>query len=1126
MQAVFLLAFLVDGFSPVLDLPITELLFQAKVYGYHTDDLVAVTAHGSRAGKTLCQIKNDITVSKRNRVFQEVVTAAWNDLNSSHFNAETDRIVLITNTMAKSSMNALRKIYEQANSTSNAEDFFQRINQSNFTDEGTNNKFGVLRYCLDLAKGGELMKSEVHAFCKVFLPIIFDGNYAGSIHETLCKSLIRCKSNEDPRKVWNVLTEYAGKYNQRAARINKNTVDLELKELFGYKLLDRDLDSFLPSEKWAQLVLIGAWNENCESDKTAIEEIICASYSEVLGFAREQLNAGSQYLSLINGIWRVTLRKELFPRVKDYFYDNIIKNAFQVASKLVGEISKRFTDEDSCGIIEPEGGWFSNSQVFRKSLCEGLCLMANGIPPKYASKKAIETEEFFLVHSLFGQRSWKTFAGLGDLLSLIAELSPKTYLQELEAFSVEQVQELKNLFPTGNHRALLDTNYMTHILWSLETLAWIPDYFGACVRCLGMIEQAGYEKTNYANTPINSIITIMNAFRPQTFASVEKKKHAILALQKDSPELCWTVLQALLPESSYVMTDTQKPKYISFSSFERIVPQEETTEMLQYYIDSALQLSIGSAERLAELSTHTGYMSDSMISDYLNQIITDAMDWSDEMKYPVWDRLCELRVRVILDNDHEKPDTELFLLLEQAIGATTPKEKWYLYLHLYTRNLDEYCLDDMPQKWELRDKDREKAVRDLYDSYGIESILSFGTHVNDLYDVGRKLGGILNNAQIIDVLDRYSKDTESVFYAAVLDAYISANGIDSLSMMDLGKYNASFRVKVLFAAPLSPDTFTVIEKYLPDKIMYWKNVPVTWFSPTWSQQTLEYVIHELKEAGRFDVIIHSLGYFVEKYDLPDKMLETVLLGAVSAQLLNQIKPYDACCIIQKLQNSDSPDIDVLAEIEYAYLPFLEEPYPARPKALYFKLSNDENYFCKLMELVYKPRHEEHRTRNLSEGVLQRLFLLIHHYCVVPGVDWNGDFNAEKFHEWMTRVLTWAEQTDRMEVTQHTIGNGLSFAKFEDGLPNDTIMTELNKPHHKEMRLGYQLGIQNQRGVHVLDPEGKQEYALAEKFHNYANTAEKRGYSRFSETLEAIAESYQHEAERNKHQAEMYFESEG
>lgn len=40
IQAVFLLALLVDGFSPILNMPVERIAFQAQHLGYAVDDMV------------------------------------------------------------------------------------------------------------------------------------------------------------------------------------------------------------------------------------------------------------------------------------------------------------------------------------------------------------------------------------------------------------------------------------------------------------------------------------------------------------------------------------------------------------------------------------------------------------------------------------------------------------------------------------------------------------------------------------------------------------------------------------------------------------------------------------------------------------------------------------------------------------------------------------------------------------------------------------------------------------------------------------------------------------------------------------------------------------------------------
>ena len=104
-----------------------------------------------------------------------------------------------------------------------------------------------------------------------------------------------------------------------------------------------------------------------------------------------------------------------------------------------------------------------------------------------------------------------------------------------------------------------------------------------------------------------------------------------------------------------------------------------------------------------------------------------------------------------------------------------------------------------------------------------------------------------------------------------------------------------------------------------------------------------------------------------------------------------------------------------------------------------------------------------------------------------------------------------------------IGNGLSYAKFdENNTLASSIMTVLNARDNDEIRNGYRFGIMNQRGIHWLDPEGREERALAKQFEIRADSIEKLGYSRFAETLRSISEQYIKEAEEN---AKLEFEDE-
>ncbi len=64
-----------------------------------------------------------------------------------------------------------------------------------------------------------------------------------------------------------------------------------------------------------------------------------------------------------------------------------------------------------------------------------------------------------------------------------------------------------------------------------------------------------------------------------------------------------------------------------------------------------------------------------------------------------------------------------------------------------------------------------------------------------------------------------------------------------------------------------------------------------------------------------------------------------------------------------------------------------------------------------------------------------------------------------------------------------------------------------------MRHGFSLAIFNSRGVHTVDPSGKPELELAEKYKKQAEDVENAGYQRLAPTLRELANSYTSEARR-------------
>ncbi len=82
VQAMFVVLMLSGGFAPCIRAwPITKIKLQGRSSDFNTDDFIAFANEpgSERQAKLLAQIKHRITFSPRDKVFEEVMLAAWSD---------------------------------------------------------------------------------------------------------------------------------------------------------------------------------------------------------------------------------------------------------------------------------------------------------------------------------------------------------------------------------------------------------------------------------------------------------------------------------------------------------------------------------------------------------------------------------------------------------------------------------------------------------------------------------------------------------------------------------------------------------------------------------------------------------------------------------------------------------------------------------------------------------------------------------------------------------------------------------------------------------------------------------------------------------------------------------------
>ena len=249
----------------------------------------------------------------------------------------------------------------------------------------------------------------------------------------------------------------------------------------------------------------------------------------------------------------------------------------------------------------------------------------------------------------------------------------------------------------------------------------------------------------------------------------------------------------------------------------------------------------------------------------------------------------------------------------------------------------------------------------------------------------------------------------------------------------------------------------------------------------------------------------------------EQCIEVLLASVNSKESINALVPYEVVKLIKHLQSEEEINQEALAKIEWAYLPWLDYKLDARPRLLEWKLGTDANFFCQIIQSIYRSTNDNFKTDTIDENNRQlatNAWQLLHNWNTVPGTDMEGHFDSDLFQEWFKEVKKICIDSGHYRVAMKQIGSVLNNTlEDNDGLWIDmTVAATLNDKDARELRRGYSMGLYNSRGAHLVDPTGQPEKKLAIEYDNKAEAIENAGYHRFAVILRELANGYKREAE--------------
>jgi hypothetical protein len=883
----------------------------------------------------------------------------------------------------------------------------------------------------------------------------------------------------------------------------------------------------------AKASLAGRWSGKSKADRAAMGGLVGKKYEGWIEKLRPEALRSDTPLSQHGEEWKIFSRGEAWVALGAHVSDADLDRLGRVAVKVLGENDPKFKlPEDARLVASLHGKNRQHSSGLREGLAETLALL--GANPKALTSVSIgkaESVTICTVRKLLATGDWRRWASLNHELPLLAEAAPEEFLHQVEAALQHPKAPFKKIFAQEGD-GITGGNYMTGLLWALETLGWSPKYMASAVSLLGelaTIDPGG----KWTNRPINSISSILLPWHPQTMAPIPNRKAAVEALLREQPEIGWKVLFDLLPSGHGFTTGSRKPAWQPFvpANYGEGVLRQEYVDQITAYADVAATLAADDVPRLNELIDRLPDLPDVAWNRILAHLGSDAVRvLPDETRVVLWESLTDLASK------HKMFADAKWALAAKKVAELTataaklaPKSPFFLHRRLFSdrdHNLFDHKGDYTEQRQAL-DKTRDEVIREIHRAGGTADVLKFARLVASPAKVGESLGRNDDLPSDTDLLPGLLESSESVERAVVRGFVWQRFWIKRVAWvasLDVANWKRSEMIALFALLPFIQEVWTVAEKVMGDGIAdYWKAASVN----PWNGESelMAFAAEKLLANGRPRAALLCLYELaMEKKPLPTELAIRTLLAAVPNGTENvRFDTHEVGEIIERLQEDSTTDQDGLFKVEWAYMPLLDPDFAGSPRTMAQRIADSPEFFLELIQIVFRSKKENKKTKPSPERQRQaeNAYRLLRAWRIVPGMDRAGAFAPSAFAAWVVKAKQLATKSGHLQVALNELGQTLPYGPPDpSGLwVHSTIANVLNEKDAGAMRSGFTMELFNQRGVHGFT-HGAAETDLAKGFYTKAEELELAGFPRLASSVRDLAKSYERDAEREARRDEF------
>ena len=875
--------------------------------------------------------------------------------------------------------------------------------------------------------------------------------------------------------------------------------------------------------------LIGQWDGNLEGDREAVEGTLGKAYGEWLGRIRPTTLRPDPPLIQRNEKWRFVSRFEGWESLGRYLSDDDLNRFHQQALVVLREKNPKFS-------LPSEERWKiaihdkkpKYSDTVRMGFAETLALL--GAHPSALASCTIgkpESIAAITVREIFKDADWINWATLNDVLPLLAESAPDQFLGAVEAILNNSENKIFcDIFSQEGSEIIGGWNYMTGVLWALETLAWHQDYLVRVTLILGRLAEIDPHLGNWANRPENSLSTIFLPWLPQTCAPILIRKIAMENLLREYPQIGWKLLLALLPRSHQVTSGSRKPSWREFIPIERSekVSRKDYFEQITIYANLAIQSATTDLKKLSEIIGRLDDLPQAAHSEILKHLSSEAViSLPNQDRVELWESLLDIVIkhRKFADAQWALPK-ELVDNIASVTENLKPSTPELIYRRLFRQRILELIEEkgDYEKQRQELDERRTQAINEILISSGIEGVLIFASTVTDTQQVGLSLGRIATDKQdfvMLPVFLMYREKQMQTLVSGYVWSRFSKYGWQWVDKMNMTQWSNDEKSAFLALLPFEPETWQRAKILLGEKeVLYWKKTDAR---PYDLKDMLPTAVEHLLKYGRPRAAIQCLELMVHnKMQISVEHLHRALLDNLNSEEPSYSMDQYACTeLIKWLQENTEPENADLFQIEWNYLPLLDQDLGLAPKTLERRLAENPNFFHEVIQLVFRSDKKENPIEETSEQkkrIATNAYELLFKWRTPPGTMRDGSFNGNELKIWLNEVKRLCVESGHLRIALDQVGKILAHSPVDpSGLWIHKAAAEiLNDKDHDLMRSAFTVELFNNRGVYGWSA-GEEERSLSADYRRKADTVEKDGYPRLATVLRSLAASYEYDANR-------------